>query len=110
MGNYGWSYNDVLPYFKKLENMLEPEAAKDKTYHSTGGPVSVEYPSHRTKAADVYLEAAKSLGFNVTNDFNGEHMHAFGKFHYTAKNGRRENTGKAFLREAKSRYELKLLY
>ncbi len=103
LGNDGWSYKDVLPYFKKSENMLEPKAAQNKYYHSVGGPVSIDYPPYRTKAADLYLEAAKSIGFNTTSDFNGDQMEAFGKFHYTARNGRRVHTGTAFLKDARER-------
>ncbi len=102
-GNRGWSFKDVLPYFKKTENMLDPKAAENRRFHSTGGPVAVEYPAFRTKCADVYLKAAESIGHNIIEDFNAEEMEGFGKFHFTARNGRRENTGKAFLKEAKRR-------
>jgi hypothetical protein len=51
MGNYGWSYAEVLPFFKKSENMMDPKAAKDETYHATGGPLNVEYAGYGTKIA-----------------------------------------------------------
>ena len=47
LGNVGWSYEDVLPYFKRSEDMLEPEAASDKEHHSTGGPLSVEHAGNK---------------------------------------------------------------
>ena len=93
-----------MPYFKKSENMLDPKAAKDTKHHSTGGPVSVEYPVYRTPCANVYLKAAQSTGHNITSDFNGEQMEGFARFHSTSRKGRRENTGKAFLRGAKKRF------
>ncbi len=111
MGNTNWTYEDVLPFFKKSEDMRDPVAAKDTYHHSTGGLLSLEHPAYRTKVADVYLDAAKSAGYNVTKDVNGHQMEGFGKHHYTARNGRREDTARAFLKRngAMDRPNLKIM-
>ena len=90
LGNYGWSYEDVLPYFKMSEDMLEPIAAKDKSHHGTGGPLGVEYPGFRTRMSDVFMEAARYLGFEENHDFNapfseGYNQMGFGRFHMTTR-------------------------
>ncbi len=109
MGNYNWTYEDVLPFFKKSEDMLDTIAAKDTRHHSTGGPFGIEYPAFRTKLADLYLDAAVSAGYKRTKDVNGDQMEGFNRFHYTARNGRREDSGKAFLRGAKDRPNLTVI-
>jgi choline dehydrogenase len=91
------------------ENMLEPKAAKNTQFHSTGGPISVEYAGFETKSADVFLDAVQYLGYKLNNDFNGEEQLGFGRFHMTTRRGSRESTAKAFLRAAKSRPNLTIL-
>ena len=86
MGNYGWSYDDVLPYFKMSEDMLEPVAAKDKSHHGAKGPLGVEHPGFRTRMSDVFMEAARYLGFEEVHDFNdGGNQMGFGRFHMTTR-------------------------
>ena len=86
LGNYGWSYEDVLPYFKMSEDMLEPIAAKDKSHHGTGGPIGVEHPGFYTRMSDVFMEAARYLGFEENHDFNeGYNRMGFGRFHMTTR-------------------------
>ena len=90
LGNYGWSYEDVLPYFKMSEDMLEPIAAKDKLHHGAKGPLGVEYPGFRTRMSDVFMEAARYHGFEEIHDFNapfsdGHNQMGFGRFHTTTR-------------------------
>ena len=87
LGNYGWSYEDVLPYFKMSEDMLEPIAAKDKSHHGAGGPLGVEHPGFHTRVSDVFMEAARYLGFEENHDFNAENQMGFGRFHMTTRYG-----------------------
>lgn len=49
LGNRGWSYEDVLPYFKKAESQGNPRVARDTRHHGTAGPLSVEQPNFRSK-------------------------------------------------------------
>ena len=84
LGNKGWSFQDVLPYFNKLENMQIPELAASKSivdcqtytilnveliltekYHGIYGPINVEYGRHYTWLRDAFLEAGKYLGYEV---------------------------------------------
>ena len=62
MGADGWSYDEVLPYFLKSENSLLKEESK---YHSTGGPLTITYPSYTTELDEAFIEAGKKLGYKV---------------------------------------------
>ena len=77
MGNNGWSYDDVLPYFKKAESF---NGEGDKDYHGFEGPLNVK-KSERTddELLDVYVEAGKQAGFPITKDFNGENQEGFSR-------------------------------
>lgn len=74
LGNYGWSFDDVLPYFLKSEDMKDESImeAADGKYHSTGGPLSVERAGQHSKMATLFLEASRAMGLNITEDFSGE--------------------------------------
>ena len=95
MGNSGWSYDDVLPYFKKAESF---NGDGDKDYHGFDGPLNVK-KSERTddELLDVYVEAGKQAGFPITKDFNGENQEGIGFYQCTQKNGKRCSTAKAYL-------------
>ncbi|KAJ9596066.1 hypothetical protein L9F63_012734 [Diploptera punctata] len=76
MGNPGWGYKDVLPYFLKLENMSIPELRTDSIYHSTSGEVPVNYAPYRTPLADAFLEAGKELGIHILHPIrNRKNLH-----------------------------------
>ena len=68
MGLQGWSYKDVLPYFKKSENM---DSGIDKKYHGTDGPLTVTTNNYKEPVVDAYMKAAEELGYKV-GDINGE--------------------------------------
>ncbi|XP_014680142.1 PREDICTED: glucose dehydrogenase [FAD, quinone]-like, partial [Priapulus caudatus] len=63
MGATGWSYNDVLPYFKKSEDMQIPEL-KNSNYHGVGGPLTIIQSTY-TEIGDLFLDAAQELGYRV---------------------------------------------
>lgn len=69
MGNTGWSFKDVLPYFKKVENFTIPEY-KDSPYHNNDGYLGVSYAPYKTKIADAIIEASEQNGFDYV-DYNG---------------------------------------
>jgi choline dehydrogenase len=75
-GNPGWSYDDVLPFFKKSEDQQDPWVAKDTVYHSTGGPLPVSTPSYKTPLTDAFLHAVKYNGHKVL-DLNGPDENGF---------------------------------
>jgi len=93
MGNDGWSYQDVLPYFKKSENN---ETLKDG-FHGQGGPLNVaelRSPSHMN---DYFLKACQEQGLKATTDFNGANQEGYRINQVTQVNGERCSAAKAFI-------------
>lgn len=107
MGNKGWSYEDVLPYFKKLENMQIPELRKDRSVHSTKGPLNIEYPRYRSPLAKEFLGAGLEMGYNLV-DYNSNHTLGFAYIQGTTKNGERMSTNRAYLHPVRDRRNLVL--
>jgi choline dehydrogenase len=105
-GNPGWSYADVLPYFKKSENNAHFTSSP---YHGVGGPMTVSDCESYNPLTDIMLEAADSLQFPRTDDFNGREQEGFGRRQVTIRGGRRESAATAFLRDAKARNNLTIL-
>jgi len=96
LGNPGWSYKDVLPYFKKAENM-RIRRYKDSPYHGTDGPLSVEQFRYQTPIVRDFLAAGSELGYPV-RDLNGGKQIGFSRSHCTLRAGMRCSTAKAYLR------------
>jgi choline dehydrogenase len=113
LGNPGWAWEDVLPYFKKHEDQwaLEPETlapgAFDKV-HARGGEWRVELARIRWEILDAFRAAAAEAGVAPVDDFNGGDNEGCGYFHVNQKTGVRWNTAKAFLRPIKHRRNLKV--
>jgi choline dehydrogenase len=103
-GNRGWSYESVLPYFKKSEHY---EPGGDDT-RGRGGPLNVAALRERAELADVFIEAAVAEGFPRNPDYNNGHQEGFGYFQATQKNGRRWSTARAFLDPARRRPNLRI--
>ena len=103
-GNRGWSYEGVLPYFKKSEHY---EPGGDDT-RGRGGPLNVAALRERAELADVFIEAAVAEGFPRNPDYNNGHQEGFGYFQATQKNGRRWSTARAFLDPARRRPNLRI--
>lgn len=105
-GNPGWNYDSVLPYFKKSENMRDPELAKSP-FHSSAGYLSVEPFRSISALADITFAAAHEMGLiNIDNDVNGATQSGFTQTQGTIRNGLRCSTNKAFLRPARDRPNL----
>ncbi|KAJ8872639.1 hypothetical protein PR048_026247 [Dryococelus australis] len=111
MGNTGWGYEHVLPYFKKSEDIRDVELADEeadsplcysKKYHERGGPQTLEKSPTRTPIVNGLMEAAKELGYKI-RDINGESQSGFTLQHNIARDGRRWNAAKAFLGPVKDR-------
>ncbi|XP_046386911.1 glucose dehydrogenase [FAD, quinone]-like [Ischnura elegans] len=105
-GNIGWSYEDVLPYFKKSEDNGNPEIASNEYYHATGGYLRVErFPS--IDANVIALEEAfLQYGFTPNWDINGEKQSGFTRGQATTRFGERWSTNTAFLFPARGRKNL----
>jgi 4-pyridoxate dehydrogenase len=101
-GALGWSYADVLPYFKRCETWQDGE----NPWRGAAGPVGTEFAKTRDPLYDAWLEAAKAAGFPVTEDYNGRQQEGFGRGQYTIRDGYRSSAATAYLRPARSRKNL----
>lgn len=104
LGNKGWSYSDVLPYFKKSEDQERGANA----YHGVGGPLKVSDLRLRRPIADYFIAGAKDIGIPYNADYNGATQEGVGYFQQTAHKGFRWSTAKGFLRPAMKRANLHL--
>ncbi|MGH6934273.1 MAG: choline dehydrogenase, partial [Dongiaceae bacterium] len=98
-GLSGWSYADILPYFRKAE---DHEAGADD-YHGVGGPLRVSFPRQENPLYRAWVEAGRQAGYPVTPDLNGYQQEGLGPMERTTRNGRRWNTAKAYLYPAQKR-------
>jgi choline dehydrogenase len=99
-GASGWSYANVLPYFKRAEQHLHGS----DPYHGSEGPLSVFAPDfERSPLAAAFVRAAAEAGYPLTPDVNGEQQEGFGRIDRTTKNGRRWSAARAYLRPAMTR-------
>ena len=104
LGNPGWSYESVLPYFKKSEDNRNRSYSQTR-YHSTGGYLTVQEAPHRTPLATAFVEGGHEMGYGARN-INGEQQTGFMVPQGTIRHGSRCSTAKTFLRPAKSRKNL----
>lgn len=104
LGNEGWSYREVLPYFKKSEDMRADEY-RDSPYHGTGGPLTIEEFAYKTPISRAFLAAGREMGYEE-RDLNGEKQTGFMMSQGTLRHGLRCSTAKAFLRPASKRKNL----
>ena len=101
-GARGWSWDDVLPYFKKLESFADG----DEHLRGRHGPMSVERVKLRPEIAEAFIEAGVQAGYPRNPDYNGETQEGFGYYQVTQKNGRRFSAADAYLRQAENRSNL----
>jgi choline dehydrogenase len=103
-GNYGWGFDDILPYFKKAEN--QQRGADD--FHGSGGPLPVSDLGHPDPLSAAFITAAAETGLPVNPDFNGALQEGAGFFQTTTRYGRRASAAVAYLRPAKGRNNLRV--
>ncbi len=96
LGNEGWSYEDVLPYFKKAEN--NERGADD--FHGVGGPLNVAEQTSPARLNEAFLKACEQAGHKRVTDFNGAEQDGVGYYQVTQKNQERWSTASAYLRPA----------
>ncbi|SFV12421.1 GMC family oxidoreductase [Pseudoduganella namucuonensis] len=106
LGNKGWSYQDVLPYFKRSEHN---EVLGADAYHGVGGPLNVTYPRYDNPINRIFIEAAASQGIQETPDYNGARQQGAFLYQVTQKDGERCSAAKAFLSPNKARPNLKII-
>jgi choline dehydrogenase-like flavoprotein len=105
LGCLGWSYDDVLPAFRSLEN----NDAIGGMYHGRSGTLHVSNPRHRHPLSEAFVKAAVEAGLPANDDFNGERQDGVGFYQSTTHNGRRWSSAQAFLREAENRANLTIM-
>ena len=106
LGNTGWSWNDVLPYFVKSES--NPDHAESQL-HGSGGPMAVSSIKRRHELIEAFIASAQARGIPRTDDFNGESQEGAGYYQLTMKDGWRVSAAKAYLRPARKRKNLRVI-
>lgn len=105
LGNVGWSYEDVLPYFRKAENQ---ENGEDQ-FHGVGGPLSVTNLKERNPLCEAFIESSIRAGIPRNDDFNGRTQEGVGYYQTTTHNARRCSAAVAYLRPAMKRSNLRVI-
>jgi choline dehydrogenase len=103
-GNRGWSYDAVLPYFRKAEHFGPGGDAS----RGRGGPLNVEHMRERAELLDAFIDAAVDQGFPRNKDYNNGHQEGFGYFQVTQKNGERWSCARGYLDPIRNRPNLKI--
>jgi choline dehydrogenase len=104
LGNPGWGFADVLPYFKKSENQTRGSS----DLHGDNGPLHVSEQRCVNALSQAFVEAGTESGFARNSDFNGESQEGFGLYQVTQLKGARHSAADAFLRPAMQRPNLKV--
>ncbi|XP_014217222.1 glucose dehydrogenase [FAD, quinone]-like [Copidosoma floridanum] len=104
-GDNSWSYEGMLPYFKKMENFNNDWIEYNGTYHGSGGPVHITHPNYRSALAEAFIEAGKEMGFS-SGDYNGPTQTGFHFMQTNQINGERMSSNRAYLHPAKNRKNL----
>ncbi len=105
LGCTGWSYEEVLPFFKRAENQVNGE----DEYHGVGGPLSVSNMTFSRPICDDFLNAVAENGTPINHDINGATQEGVGYYQLTTKNGRRCSSAVAYLNPARSRPNLTII-
>jgi choline dehydrogenase len=106
LGNHGWSYADLLPYFLRSED--NPDYPHSP-YHHQGGPLQVSFMERTNKLCDAFNESMHALGFPYCRDFNVPEPEGYGFRQGTIYKGRRTSTASAYLRPALGRPNLTVM-
>jgi choline dehydrogenase len=105
LGNPGWDFEGVLPYFLKSQD----QQRGDTQLHASGGPLSVRDLRYSNPLSKVFLQAGKQAGFPSTDDFNARNQAGLGFYQVTQRNGQRCSSAVAFLKPALKRPNLKVI-
>lgn len=106
MGCTGWTWDDVLPYFKKSETWKGPNGTD---LRGTDGPLSVQTSRLKRQIVDHWVDAAVAAGYRRTEDYNDEIQEGVGYFQLTMTGGRRCSSAVAYLRPARHRQNLNII-
>ena len=108
-GNSGWSYDEVLPYFKRSENHAQIDLM-DAGYHSSSGELGVTFPTKfESPYVKAFIDACSALGIPKNQDYNGSRQEGASLVQSTIKNGKRVSSATAFLKPVLDRPNLKAI-
>jgi choline dehydrogenase len=106
LGARGWSYADVLPYFKRMEH----SHAGEEGWRGTDGPLHVRRGPMNNPLFHAFVKAGQQAGFEMTDDYNGSKQEGFGLMEQTIHNGRRWSAANAYLRPALKRGNVRVVH
>ncbi|MCG8671509.1 MAG: choline dehydrogenase [Pseudomonadales bacterium] len=104
LGNRGWSYSEILPYFKR--SMNQERGASE--FHGVNGPLEVEDPKSDNELFDVFVQAGREAGLPYNPDFNGAEQEGVGPYQVTISQGRRSSAATAYLKPILTRANLRI--
>jgi choline dehydrogenase len=105
LGATGWTWDNVLPYFRRSEGNSRGQSR----LHNDKGPLGVSDPRHTNPLSAVFVEAAGQAGHELTDDFNGDYQDGFGWYQTTTRNGARSSAAEAYLKPVRKRRNLKVI-
>ncbi|MGX1307308.1 choline dehydrogenase [Amorphus suaedae] len=108
-GATGWSYADVLPYYKRMEHWHDGGHGGDPDWRGRSGPMHVTRGSRKNPLFHAFVKAGEQAGFELTPDYNGEKQEGFGPMEQTVWKGRRWSTANAYLKPALKRSNLDMV-
>ena len=125
LGNVGWGYDDLLPYFRRTERfepLADPGSSRhmpaaaerradpvDPELHGTDGPINVAHMRGVNPLTHAWLKAAKAIGLRFNSDFNGARQEGYGFFHFTHRGGQRVTAETAYIDPIRRRPNLTIL-
>ncbi|MBB3993498.1 choline dehydrogenase [Sulfitobacter undariae] len=107
-GADGWSYADVLPYFRRMETWHDGGHGGDSYWRGKDGPLHVSRGPRENPLFDAFVQAGKQAGYETTDDYNGQKQEGFGPMEQTVHGGRRWSAANAYLRPALKRENVEI--
>ena len=107
MGAHGWSFADVLPYFRRMENWHGKDG--DSEWRGSDGPLHISRGPRKNPLVRAFVKAGEQAGYPVTHDYNGRQQEGFGAMEATIWNGRRWSAANAYLKPALKRNGCRLV-
>ncbi len=109
MGASGWSYADVLPYYKRMETWDPAGHGGDASWRGRDGPLHVTRGTRDNPLVQAFVQAGRQAGYQLTDDYNGQQQEGFGPMEHTIHKGARWSAAKAYLRPALQRKNCNLI-
>ena len=109
MGASGWSYADVLPYYKRMETWDPAGHGGDASWRGSDGPLHVTRGKRDNPLVQAFVQSGRQAGYQLTDDYNGQQQEGFGPMEHTIHKGARWSAAKAYLRPALQRENCNLI-